>query len=163
MPSVERVTEPVSNGYDKKAVKNKYWAWFFNKAFNLMVKKGFLKQQSIISQSINMNRHTIDMDKLDYEICQNQQAIEMVYNKKADTIIVGADIMRKFMTGDPYKIGMIDFNMGDRVSRYAGFTRPYQTNYGLERHYEHLRFMGLNVICVPWFEGFLLIPREERY
>lgn len=140
VPSVERITEPVSNGYDKKEVKNKYWSWFFNKAFNLMVKKGFLNQQSIVNQTISMTRHTIDMDKLDYEIYQNQQDIEMIYGKRVETIIVGADIMRKFMTGDPYKVGMIDFNMG-RASRYA----------------------GLNIICIPWFEGFLLMPRKEDY
>lgn len=162
VPGIERKEVQHPTGFDKLEVKNKYLSWFFNKMFDLMLKKGFLKHQTLVEQNITMTRQTIDMDKLDYQICQNQQAIEMVYRNRVDAIIVGADIMRKFMTGDPYQYGRLDIQMS-QVSKYAGYTRPYPSDFGLERHYEQVRYMGINVICIPWFEGFLLIPKEERY
>lgn len=162
IPGIERTEVLKPSGFDKKEVKNKYLSWLFNKVFNLMLKKGFLKQQTLIEKNVTMRQHTIDMDKLDYEICQNQQAIEMVYGNRVDTIIVGADIMRKFMTGDPYKMGRVDLQMS-QVSNHSGFSRAYPSDFGLERHYERVRYMGINVICIPWFKGFLLIPKKESY
>lgn len=150
VPGVERTEFLKPSGFDKKEVNNKYLSWLFNKLFDLMIKKGFLKQQTLIENKVSMKHCTIDMDRLDYEICKNQQAIEMIYGNRIDTIIVGSDIMAKFMTGNPYQMGRVDLQMS-QVSKYSA---------GLPRA---VRYMDLNVICIPWFKGFLLMPRKESY
>lgn len=143
-----------------EVIENKFARKVLDKVFSFMVKKGYITYEMVSEYDFNIRKIEIDLDKVDEQIAMNQHAIEAVYNNRVDTIIMGADIMKKIMAyGNPASTGQIEFAM-DRPSRFARFSGRGSD---LSPKYENVMYKNLHIILVPWFEGFLLLENKEGY
>jgi hypothetical protein len=86
--------------------------------------------------------------------------IEAVYYRRIDTLIVGADIMKKMMRRphNPYDMDQIHFQMSmeSKFAVYSGRDAVWAPKY------ERVMYRGLNIVLVPWFKGFLPLETKGR-
>jgi hypothetical protein len=164
-PESHAVRSEPTNTYHKTYRKFKYkWVCrLWDKAFDYAIKKGYLQQTVHTSWDRQITAVKLDLNRLDEQIAKNQQAIEMVHNNRLECIIVGHDVMSKIMNGKPQYLGYQEVTL-DGPSKHAMYGRAYPdplaTHGGLNFVRHAVYYMGLRVKLVPWFEGFLLIPKE---
>lgn len=151
------VKEPVRYSMVEEVVLNKYIRWAMNKAFSFMIKKGYLCERKSYTREVLMETVTVDLDRLDEEIMRNMDALHAVYNRKISTIICGHDIISKIVNrnNNLNSMGLQTVQLNG-PSRYGRVTNTLGNGF----QSESVTYMGLDIILVPWFEGFLLIPNK---
>ena len=159
MPAIDKKVVPDYDGFKvaPEAVESKWLRKILDKVFGFMHKKGYITTRTTTEYVYKMNQVTIDLDKVDEQIAMNQHTIEAVYRNQVDTVIMGANIMRKIMSQDPFSMGQVQFQM-TRESKFARFAGR---NDDMSPRHERVQYRGLNVIMVPWFEGFLLLEKRR--
>lgn len=162
LPKVDREKITMqSNWTITNAKYGKAMNWMLWKMWDFLEKKGFVENTQSTKTYISMEQFEINLDALDEQIAQQSAVIQHIYNDRIDTLIIGHDIMRKIMHGDPMRAGQIDFQL-NRESKYAWRMDGYPDGdpYA-EPMRRRIRYNGLNIILVPWFKGFLPIRRDD--
>jgi hypothetical protein len=94
-------------------------------------------------------KHTVvDTDDILAALVKNQREVMMLYNKRAKYVVMGPRQLSKLAIQSPELMQMTRFR--------------FNTQIGLNRQ---ILPMGLEVVIVPWIDGFFVMPElnDERY
>jgi hypothetical protein len=158
MPVKQTIPRFIPNTYNKvfSDSRHKVLQWVMDKMWNFLVEKEYIKQVMILEHEKDARVLELDLDRLDEQICRCDNAVLEIYNQKADTIILGGNVMDKIHK-NLRDVGQFNYHMnGESNYGYIGL----HTDIGPKR--TMLVYRGFNVIMVPWFEGFLLCNMEDR-
>lgn len=150
MPTMQRIAimqrmsvryyEPAMPAYwDMRELTGK-WYW---RGLDWLLKKLGGTYRERIPESHPLVERTIDHGNIQRMIADSQHAMRLLWDKKATTLLVGRDEMTKLMR--------------DAVDDPLMFHAEVPLGYGAD-----FRYMGLRVVCVPWLEGWALLPDLDK-
>ena len=150
MPAISRIAilprmqvkyyEPAKPEYwDMRALTGK-WYW---RGLDWLLKKLGAGYREHIPESYSIQERTINHNDIRAMIADSQDAMNLLWSKRATTLLVGHDEMSKLMR--------------DACDDPLSFTAEIPLGYGKE-----FRYMGLRVVCVPWLEGWAILPDLDK-
>jgi hypothetical protein len=86
----------------------------------------------------------IDTSKILEALMKNTRDVQMLYYKRAKYVVMGIEAFAQ-MSNEPHVHEMMRFNFNTRI--------------GINRQFTAL---GLEVIVVPWIEGFFVLPELTK-
>lgn len=116
--------------------------WLQRWLFKLLGKLG----ANSLNESVTYTKVEIDTSRILDALLENQRDVMMLYNKSARYVVMGPKDFARFC-GDPEY----------RDPLYFNFSAPIGMN-------GKRSILGLEVVIVPWIEGFFVLPdlAEER-
>lgn len=150
MPAIQRIAilprmqvqyyQPPTPAYwDLSKLKSK---WYWPSLHWLLGKLGGV-YWDYIPENVRVDERTIDNRNVQTLIATSTRAMRALWDKKATTLIVGYDEMNKIMRDAPRE--------------YLTFNTEIQLGDNKE-----FRYMGIRVVCVPWLEGWALLPDLDK-
>jgi hypothetical protein len=158
IPVGQTIPRIIPNTYGKKGSGSKYKLvkWVMDKMWDFLHKKGYIEQVVTFEHLTDSRVLELDLDRLDEQICRCENAILQIHNRKADTIILGGNIMDKIHNNLRHSGQLTHWMTGESKYGMIGM----HTDIG--RKSARLQYRGFKVVMVPWFEGFLLCNMEDR-
>jgi len=137
--SVRYYEAPTPAYWDMRKITAK-WYW---RGLDWLLKKLGAQYREHIPESYPIDERVIDHSGIQKMIATSQRAMRDLWDKRATTLIVGHDEMAKLMNDAPREY----------LSFYAEVPLAYDANF---------RYVGLRVVCVPWLEGWALLPDLDK-
>ena len=150
MPAMQRIAimprmsvryyEPPTPAYWDLSKLKARWYW---RGLHWLLKKLGGTYRDYFPESVRVEERLIDHSNIQRMIADSQHAMRLLWDKKATTLLVGRDEMTKLMRDacdDP-----LSFRAEIPLGRGADF-----------------RYMGLRVVCVPWLEGWAILPDLDK-
>jgi hypothetical protein len=134
-----RFFEPPSPAYWDLSELNAKWYW---RGLAWLLRKLGGAYQEFIPESVKVEERDICHADIQAMIRSSQSAIHELWSKRATTLVIGYDEMDKLMRNAPRE--------------YMTFNTRVPVGYG-----HRFRYAGLRVVCVPWLEGWALLPDLE--
>lgn len=126
---------------------NKAREWLHVWCFDMLKTIGSVRPHYKRIDIIQYDRIELDLPHFEQQLFKSQVAIELIFNKRCDTVIMG----RKQILG--YR---------DAVhNRYMQFQFPMDYESHTKWNNQPVELSGLKVKIVPWFDGVLLLPKED--
>jgi hypothetical protein len=135
-----RYYEPATPAYwDMKTLTGK-WYW---RGLHWLLKKLGAGYREHVPESVRVEERTINHADIQTVIRDSQRALSLLWDKKATTLLVGRDEMAKLMR--------------DAYDEPIAFRAEIPLGNGND-----FRYMGLRVVCVPWLEGWAVLPDLDK-
>jgi hypothetical protein len=114
----------------------KRFKWLQRAALWILRKLGCHYEHTHFSHS----RTPVDLDKLFGMVLECKEAVRAIHRREAGYLVLGQEQLLRLDLEDEYSA----FNVPDDD---PGFTRG-------------ISFAGLRVVCVPWFDGIVVLPKD---
>lgn len=140
MPATSvRYYEPSTPAHwDMSSLTDK-WYW---RGFDWLLKKLGAQYREGIPASYPVQEREIEHGRIQQMIIRDERAVRDLWDRKATTLLVGQDEMAKFLRDSSPDC----LTFKTRVPLVQG---------------SKARYMALRVVCVPWLEGWALLPDLE--
>ena len=137
--SVKYYEAPTPAYWDMRKLNGK-WYW---RGLHWLLGKLGAQYRDYIPESIRVEEKTINHANIQAVIRDSQRAMHLLWDKKATTLLVGRDEMTKLMR--------------DACDEPMSFRAEIPLGNGGD-----FRYMGLRVVCVPWLEGWAILPDLDK-
>lgn len=116
--------------------------WYFPALHWLLQKLGAVYRERVPG-GVRTEEWAINHADIQATIRGSQSAVRALWDKQATTLLVGHDEMARLTPEAP--------------TEYATFNTRVPIGYG-----DKSRYMGLRVVCVPWLQGWALLPDLDK-
>ena len=130
------------------------WKWYYKYLWKFLRKLG-VQYIEEVPECWPVQTREIDHRDIIRMIESSSKAMDLLWYKKATTLIVGYDEYSKLMNDAPREFLTCCADLPlVRSETNLDYKAPPVVH--------HTRYCGLKIVCVPWLEGWALLPDLEK-